>query len=130
MQGLQGISKLNEGDFVLFGASGESIRAEAVGTMLLKLPSGKILELKDCYYMPSIIRNIISVPILLEHDFKIKGKDKGCFIYHFNEFYGTALVDNDILFLLLNDNVLHIDQMKKRKKEDLNVTTNLVILMS
>ena len=57
---------------MLFGASEESIKAEAIGTILLKLPSNKILKLKDCYYMPNIVKNIISIPILLEHSFEIK----------------------------------------------------------
>ena len=42
---MQGVKKLNDGDFVLFGVSGESIKAKVVGTTLLKLPSDKILEL-------------------------------------------------------------------------------------
>lgn len=45
LQRLQGIKKLNEGDFMLYDASGESTKAEVVGTHLLKLPSKKVLEL-------------------------------------------------------------------------------------
>ena len=66
LQNLQEIKSLNKGDFKLFGASGESIQAEAIGTRVLKLPSGKILKLKTSYYILNIIRNIISIPLLLE----------------------------------------------------------------
>lgn len=55
----------------LFGASGKSIFVEAIGTSPIELPSSKILELEECYYMPKIIRNIISIPMLLKHDFEI-----------------------------------------------------------
>ena len=71
--------------------------------------------------MPKIVGNIIFVPLLLEHGFEIRERCKDCFIYHSNEFYGNAFVDNDLLFLSLNDNDFHIDQMKKRMREDVNI---------
>ena len=113
---------LKKGDFELYDAGGESIQAEAVGTYMLKLPSGKILELENCYYMPKIIRNIISVSLLLEQGFEIKAKNNGCSLYFSNEYYGSAFINNDLMFLSLNDNMLHVDNMKKRKREDVNVT--------
>ena len=67
-------------------------RLKALGTMQLKLPSSKILRLKDDYYIPNIVRNIIFVPMLLEHDFEIKEKGNNCSIYLSNEFYGNALI--------------------------------------
>ena len=36
------------------------VAALAVGTMQLHLPSGFILELNNCYYVPSLSRNIVS----------------------------------------------------------------------
>ena len=38
----------------------------AVGTFVLELPSGHVLELNDCYYVPSLTRNIISVSMLAQ----------------------------------------------------------------
>ena len=70
LQGLQNIRVLKKGDFELYDAGGELIQVEAVGTYMLKLPSGKILELENCYYMPKIIRNIISVSLLLNEVMK------------------------------------------------------------
>ena len=96
--------------------------SKVVGTKLLKLPSNKVLELKIYYYMPKIIRNIISIPLLLEQDFEIKRKSNGCSIYFSNEFPGNTYIDNGLLFLSLNDNILHVDKIKKRKREDVNVT--------
>ena len=40
LQGLQKIRSLRKGDFELYGAGGESIQAKAVGTNILKFPSG------------------------------------------------------------------------------------------
>ena len=50
--------RTERGDLELYGASGEFISTETVGTYMLDLPSDKILELKDCYYISKIIRNI------------------------------------------------------------------------
>ena len=88
----------------------------------MKLPSGNVLELKTCYYILNIVRNIISVPLLLEQSFEIIAKNNSCFIYFSNEYYRSTFIDNGLIFLLLNDNVLHVDYMKKRKREDVNVT--------
>ena len=81
LQGLQRIQSLNKGDFELFNASGESIHAEAVETYLLKLSSSKILELEDCCYMSRLIRNIISIFLLLQQGFEINAKDNRCSIF-------------------------------------------------
>ena len=107
---------------MLFDASGKSIQIKAVGTTVLKLPSDKVLELMDYYYIPNIVRNIISIPMLLEQDFEIRRKGNSCSIYFFNECYENIFIDNDLLFLSLNDNVLHVNQMKKKKRESVNVT--------
>lgn len=106
----------NKDDFELFSTSGEFIQAEAVGTYLLKLPSKKFLELVDCYYIPKIIKNIISIPLLLEQGFEIKSKGKSCSIYFSDEFYGNWYVDNGLTFFSLNDNVFHINENWKKKK--------------
>ena len=116
LQGLQKIKNLNKGDFELFSASGESIQAEAIGIRILKLPSDKILELKTYYYIPNIVRNIISIPLLSKQSFEIKTKNNSCSIYFSNEYYGSVYIDNSLLFLSLNDNVLHIDNEEKKKR--------------
>ena len=94
---------------------------KAVGTRVLKLSLDKILKLKTCYYIPNIVRNMISIPLLLEQDFEIIAKNNGCFIYFSNEYYGSTFINNGLMFLSLNDNGLHIDNMKKKKREDVNI---------
>ena len=71
--------------------------------------------------MPNLVKNIILVSLLLEHSFEIKRKGNSGSIYYFNEFYDNIFIDNGLLFLSLNDNIFHIDQMKKRKREDVNI---------
>ena len=56
--------------------------------------------------MPEFIRNIILNLLLLEHDFEINVKSKS--YSPFDKFYSYGLI-----FLSLNDVVLHIDENKK-----------------
>ena len=58
LQGLHKVRRLKKDDFELYDASREAIYAEAIGTYILLLPSSKILELRDCYYIPNIVKNI------------------------------------------------------------------------
>ena len=113
---------MKKGNLELYGASRETIYAEAIGTYMMLFPLGKILKLKDCYYISNIVRNIISIPLLLEQSFEIIIKNNGYSMYFSNKYYGSAFIDNGLMFLSLNDNVFHIDNMKKRKRENVNVT--------
>ena len=60
--------------------------------------------------------------LLLKQSFEIITKNNSCSIYLSNEYYESTFIDNGLMFLSLNDNVLHVDNMKKRKREDINVT--------
>ena len=91
-------------------------------TYILDLPSNKILELKDCYYMLKVIKNIISIPLLLKQDYEIRLMRNGCSIFFSNEFYSNGYIDNNLLILALNKNIFHIERNMKRKREDVNVT--------
>ena len=120
LQGLQGLKVLKEGNFELYGAGGDPIQAEAVGTYVLKLPSGKILELRNCYYMPKIIRNIISVPLLLKQGYTMNVMSSGCSISLSNEIICYGIFCNGLLTLSTNDNIFHVSN--KRKRDDVNNT--------
>ena len=122
LQGLQKIRSLRKGDFELYGAGGDSIQAEAVGTYILKFPSGKILELTNCYYMPKIIRNIVSVPLLIKQGYQISVTSNGCSINFSNEIICHGIFDNGLLTLCLNDNIFHVDENSKRKRDNANNT--------
>ena len=120
LQGLHKLKVLKEGDFNLYGAGGDIIQAEAVGTYILKLPSGKVLELDNCYYMPKIIRNIVSIPLLLKQGYVMDVTSTGCSIMLSNEIICSGLFSNGLLTLSLDDNVFHVNN--KRKRENFNNT--------
>ena len=44
-------------------------------------------------------------------------------LYFFsNKFYGSGYIDNNLLILILNKNIFHIEKNMKRKRENVNVT--------
>ena len=69
--------------------------------------------------MPKIIRNIITVPLLLKQGSEIKLMANGCSISFLNKFYGKRYIDNNLLILVHNKNIFYI---MKRKREDMNIT--------
>ena len=72
--------------------------------------------------MPKILRNIISVPLLIQCGYEIKFMDSGCSIFRANEFFGNGYFDNDLLILLLNENIFYVHENIKRKREDINMS--------
>ena len=111
---------MKEGDFNLYGTSGDIIQAEAVGTYVLKLPSGKILELENCYYMPKVIRNIVSIPLLLKQGYVMDVTSTGCSIMLSNEIICSGIFNNGILTLSLDNSVFNVNN--KRKRDSFNDT--------
>ncbi|KAL0463268.1 UNVERIFIED_CONTAM: hypothetical protein Slati_0214400 [Sesamum latifolium] len=61
---LQRSRKLSKDDVVLRLGDGKAVAAEAVGTVNLVISDRVRLELKDYYFVPSMIKNIISIPLL------------------------------------------------------------------
>ena len=108
---------------MLYRANGESIQAEVVGTSYLSVSTGKTIVLRGCYYMSNIIRNIISVSMLLKLGYEIKVKSNSFSIFLSNEFIRNAYMDNDLFILLVNDNIFMMDKNKKRKRENDNITS-------
>ncbi|KAL8116424.1 hypothetical protein AgCh_022791 [Apium graveolens] len=66
--GLQRRRTLAKGEVDLRVGNGAKVAALAIETYYLSMPSGLILELEDCFYVPAIRRNIISVSYLDKKD--------------------------------------------------------------
>ncbi|KAL0418996.1 UNVERIFIED_CONTAM: Retrovirus-related Pol polyprotein from transposon TNT 1-94 [Sesamum radiatum] len=61
---LQRSRKLSKDEVVLRLGDGKAVAAEAVGIINLVVSDRVRLELKDCYFVPSMIKNIISILLL------------------------------------------------------------------
>ncbi|KAL0423420.1 UNVERIFIED_CONTAM: hypothetical protein Sradi_0876800 [Sesamum radiatum] len=64
LQVLQISRKLSKDEVVLRLGDGKAVIAEAVGTVNLAISDHVRLELKDCYFIPNMIKNIISILLL------------------------------------------------------------------
>ena len=64
MQGLKNSRSLAKGEMDLRVGNGARVVVLTVGTYYLSLPSGLVLELDNCYYVPAMSRNIISISCL------------------------------------------------------------------
>ncbi|KAL0462479.1 UNVERIFIED_CONTAM: hypothetical protein Slati_0135500 [Sesamum latifolium] len=78
LQVLQRSRKLSKDEVVLRLGDGKAVAAEAVGTINLVISDHVRLELKDCYFVPSMIKNIISIPLLDNAGFEFL-VNKNCF---------------------------------------------------
>ena len=64
MQGLRSSRSLAKGEVDLRVGNGARVDALAVGIYDLTFPSGLVFQLHNCYYVPAMSRNIISVSCL------------------------------------------------------------------
>ena len=64
MQDLRSSRSLAKGKVDLRVGNGVRVVSLAVGVYDLTLPSGLVFQLKNCYYVPAVSRNIISISCL------------------------------------------------------------------
>ena len=98
MHGLQKVRKLEKHEVVMHAGNGDEIAAQAVGIMPLRLPSGFILELSNCYFVPALCRNIISGSCLVHDGYSYKSENNGCSLYCKDMFYGFAPIVGGLSF--------------------------------
>ncbi|KAK8600564.1 hypothetical protein V6N12_050417 [Hibiscus sabdariffa] len=120
-QGLHMRRNLAKGDVGLRVGNGARVVALAVGTYVLSLPSGLVLNLENCYFVPSLTKNIISVSCLDKIGFEIIIKNNCCSFYLNNLFYGSAQLING-LYILNQENEIYNINTKRSKTNDSNQT--------
>ena len=87
LQGLTGSRTLRNEELIMRVGNGTKISAKAVGTYMLKLPSGEVLELKNCLYFPSCIKNLISISMLLRDGHSVLFDKMSCTLYFEQSYY-------------------------------------------
>ena len=124
MQGLSRSRDLKKGEVHLRVSNGAKVAALAVGTHELILPSGLLLMLNNCFFIPVLSRNIISVSCLDNEGFSFIIKNNKCSIYNKDIFYANADLHDGLYVLNLkheSGSVYNINT-KKLKSNDLNMT--------
>ncbi|KAJ9538856.1 hypothetical protein OSB04_031589 [Centaurea solstitialis] len=96
---------------------GTPLIAEAVGSYSLSLPSGLVLELDNCYYIPNMIKNVLSFDLLVDQGFYYKYDYKMISVFKDNIFYFKATPVNGLYIVNLQDNSSEIYHISKRSKD-------------
>ena len=103
MQGLIRSRSVERGEVDFRVGNNARVAALAVGTMQLHLPSGFILELNNCYFVPSLSRNIISPSCLMKDGYSFASENNGCSISKDGMFVAFASIVNGLFILNLDD---------------------------
>ncbi|VFQ84441.1 unnamed protein product, partial [Cuscuta campestris] len=120
MQNLHECRQLTEGEIQLKVGNGALVYALDVGTYSLSLPSGLILHLNNCLFVPSMSRNIISVSCLDKAGFSFVVKDKTLSVFRNDIFYASAKMTNSLYVLDMDTTIYNVD-VKRNKPNSLNL---------
>ena len=123
VQGLRSSRSFAKGEVDLREGNGARVVALAVGDYDLTLPSGLVFQLKNCYYVPAVSRNIISVSCLDMDGFHFISKNNIFSIYNADIFYRNAHLSNSLYVLNLEQpKPIYNINTKRFKSNDLNPT--------
>ena len=100
MQGLKNPRRLAKGDVDLRVGNKARVATLAAGTYEIQLPTGRIIELRNCYFIPALSRNLISISALCR----------------------TGTLNNDLYFVITLIEVYNVEQPVERKRDSVNET--------
>ena len=123
VQGLRNRKILAKGEVDLRVGNGAIVAALEIGDLDLTLPSGLVILLKNCYYVPAMSRNIILVSCLDMDAFVHIIENNVISIHREDMFYDNALLSNGLYILDLENHkpIYNIDA-KWAKSNELNPT--------
>jgi len=98
------------------------VAALAVETMQLHQPLGFVLELNNCYFVPSLSQNIVSPSCLMKDGYSFASENNGCVISKNNMFVALASIKNGLFILNLDDSPVCNISAKRPRLNDLNPT--------
>ena len=90
-QGLRIKRRLAKDEVTMRVGNGSKVYVIAVGTLPLHLPPGLVLDLNNCYLVPSLSMNIISGSCLMRDSYSFKSENNGCSIYMSNILWSCTL---------------------------------------
>ena len=103
MQGMTRSRSVARGEVDFHVGNNSRVAALSVETMQLHLPSGFVMELNNCYFIPSLSRNIISPSCLMEDGYSFASENNGCVISNNDMFVAFASIKNGLFILNLDD---------------------------
>ncbi|KAK1607660.1 hypothetical protein QYE76_031333 [Lolium multiflorum] len=114
-QELKNKRRLLKDEVTMRVGNGSKVDVIAVGTLPLRLPSGLVLSLNNCYFVPALSMNIISGSCLMQDGYSFKSENNGCSIFMNNIFYGRAPEKNGLFLLDLDRSDTHIHNIDAKR---------------
>ncbi|KAL0427499.1 UNVERIFIED_CONTAM: hypothetical protein Slati_2924700 [Sesamum latifolium] len=112
--------RLSKDEMILRLGDGKAVAAEAVGSLRLVVSNHIRIDLKDCYFVPSIVKNIISIPMLDSEGFKFL-INKSYFYLVFDDVYHLLGTLVNGLYILQQSNLIMTAQHKCKVDNHENV---------
>ena len=112
LQGMQDTRPLAKGDIDLRVANGARVAAVSIGTYVISLPSGLELYLNNCYYVPTLSKNIISISVLDSEGFCFNIKNQTITFSYDDILYDQANLISGIYILDISTDINHINTKK------------------
>ncbi|KAL0286855.1 UNVERIFIED_CONTAM: hypothetical protein Sradi_7137900 [Sesamum radiatum] len=109
LQVLQRSRKLSKDEMILRLGDGKTVAAETVGSLSLVVSDHVRIELKDCYFVPSMFKNIIFYFNVGPNKFLI---NKHCFYLVHEDVYHTLGTLVNGLYILQQSNLIMTAQHK------------------
>ena len=122
MQGMTRSRSVEKGEVDFRVGNNARVAALSVGTMQLHLPSGFILELNNCYFVPTLSRNIVSPSCLMKDGYSFASKNNGCVISKDDMFVAFASIVNGLFILNLDDAPICNISAKRPRLNELSPT--------
>jgi hypothetical protein len=117
------VHKLARNEVVMRVGNSAGVAAQAVSIMPLRLSSGFILELSNCYFVLALCKNIISGSCLIHDGYSYKPENNGCSLYCKDMFYGFAPTLGGLFILNIEcENDVYNIEAKRIKKADSTTT--------
>jgi hypothetical protein len=98
------------------------VAALTVGTMQLHLTSAFIMELNNCYFVPSLSRNILPPSCLMKDGYSFASENNGYVISKNNMLVACASIVNGLYVLNLDDSPIYNISAKRSRPNDLSPT--------
>ena len=112
--------KLRKGEVELRMGNSARVAAVALGVVNLMLPSRDYLSLEECHYVPSIVKNIISISCLDKMGYTLISKDQCCSIYLGSKLVVAAPLVNGLYLIDVSSYNLQMDVALKKSKQGVN----------
>ncbi|GKA53793.1 zinc finger, CCHC-type containing protein [Tanacetum coccineum] len=95
-RGLKRNRKLKHGALNMYMGNGMRAAIEAIGSFDLILPSGLIVVLDNCHYVPTVTRGVVSISHLVKNGYIHTFTNYGISVSKDNAFYFNAIPRDDI----------------------------------